>query len=76
MAVTLAALDERAAVLTVALRPVELTALPVAGRAVSLDVAQMCACRPAAGAMADDPCLHHHPPLALSRGSLGRLLLQ
>ena len=76
MPVALATLDEGLAIFLVALRPIELTALAVAGRAVPLDVSQMRAGRPAAGALTDDPRLHHHPPLALAGGTLRRLPLQ
>src|SRR5208337_5624470 len=60
----------------VALRAVELTALAVARCAVPLDVPQMRARRLAADAVTDNPRLHHHPPLALDRGTLRRLPLQ
>ena len=76
MPVAFASLDEGLAILLVALGSVELTALAVAGRAVPLDVAQMRARRTAAGAVTDDPRLHHHPPLALAGGTLRRLPLQ
>ena len=72
MAVALAALDEGAAVLVIALRAVELTALAVAGRSVPLEVAEMRAGRAAAEFVPDDPRLDHDPPLSLGRGSAPR----
>jgi len=67
MAVALAALDEGAAVLKIALRAVEPTALAVAGRSVSLEVAQMRAACAAAELVADNPGLDHHAALTLAR---------
>jgi len=64
MPVVLAALDEGAAVLVIALGTVKLTALAVAGRPVPLDVARMRAGGSASQLAPYDPRLHHHPPLS------------
>jgi len=72
----LAALDEGAAVLVIALRAIELTALAVTSRPVPLDIPQMRAGGAAPQLVADDPRLHHYPPLPVAGTSLRRLPLQ